>query len=88
MGQACFGQAHEFVTMDAAVVLQAFLGSRRHLGRQTFVGGVDWRTNHGGEARVDENLSADKDEHAELFRVPAGGLLDPVQFTAPHNGTW
>ena len=40
------------------------------------------------EARIDQNLAADDDKHAKLLRIPTGRLPDPVQFTAPHSGTW
>lgn len=47
VGQACFGNADEFITMNAAFVFQAFVWTNQDLSGKSVVGGIDRGTYHG-----------------------------------------
>ena len=78
VGQRRFRQADQFIAMDRALVLQTFVDADGNLRRQAVVDRVHRGTNHGREFRVDEDLTADNDEHARPLsdREQTDGGLD------------
>lgn len=57
-------EADEFVAVDAAGVLQAFVFPDGNLGGQSVMQRVDRSADNGGEARINHHLPAYDDKHA------------------------
>src|SRR5690349_6965174 len=63
--------------MDRALVLQALVDADRNLRRQTIVCGIDGRTDHCRELRVDKDLTANDGEHPRSFWITGRRMADP-----------
>lgn len=83
-----FGQAHERVAMDTAVVAQTLGNSYRDLGGEAVVTCVDGGTQDSGKPGINQRIAADDDEIAKLSGIVAGRFGDPSDFTPFHRAIW
>ncbi len=74
--------------MNATFVLHAFVNTDRDLSCKSFECGVDRGANYSREPRLNEHLAANDEKHTELAGIPRRGMLDAIQFAAPHRATW
>ncbi|HRF50928.1 MAG TPA: hypothetical protein PLC98_25080, partial [Anaerolineales bacterium] len=87
VGKVGLGNADQGIAVDAAVVLQALVGTDGDLCRQSIVAGVDWRANDRRELGIDQDLSAHHDENALAFGV-ARRVFDEKELAAFHTVAW
>jgi hypothetical protein len=70
------GQAHQFVAMNAALVLQAFIYAHFHLRTQAIMLCKDGRANHCRKSGVDKGLATHDHKRALALWVARIGVRD------------
>jgi hypothetical protein len=73
----------EVVTKDPAFVLQTFIDSDRHLGRETVPTRQNRRADDGRKSGINQYLAAHHDEAAVKLRIVAG-MMHAVDFASSH----
>jgi hypothetical protein len=74
--------------VDTALVLQTLADSDVNLRMQTISTRVDRCAYCGRERGIDEELSADYDKDSLPPWISRGRVLNEIQLTSLHSGTW
>ena len=88
VGERRFGQAHELVAVNAALLLESVRDTDRHLGTKSVMARIDRSADDGIEGGIDESLAADDHEDAKASGIVLRRLRDPVQIAALHEPAW
>ncbi len=88
MREQPLGNAHQCITVNAAVVRQTFIDACRYLSGKTIMDGEDRRTDHRRKPGIDQDRAAHHDEVAKFRRVTARRFRKPVDFAPLYKATW
>ena len=77
----------EFVTVNAADVLESIIDTNLYLRREAVIRRIDRSADHCLKPRVYEDLSAHDDKDTLLLRIPRRRMLDEIEVASCQSST-
>ena len=87
MGQGCLEEADQIITVDGALMLQAFYHSYLDLGREAVKTRIDRGADDRRKFGINQGLPADHHKDPKLLWITAARLGDTIQVAPFHRST-